>query len=211
MDIETSGLNKSSFLLQLSAISDKQHAFDIYIRPPCELSQECTSITGLSYVNGTLYKDGIPLTTVSLYAALNFFHNWTSSLKKEDSSLDLIGYNSNAFDVPFLVKAYSKFNQKLPEFNYCYDVLPVIRKLQKTDGRLAKSKIKLEDLGKLYIPDSEVMSKSDFHNSLFDCEILKQVTEKICQDKKTEISTEFGMYKKPFEYFVNKYYVKRQY
>ena len=88
--------------------------------------------------------------------------------------------------------------------------LDVVWKLQKTDDSLAKSTIKLEDLGKLYIPDSEIMQKSDFHNSLFDCEILKQVTEQICKNKKTEISNEFGSYKKPFKYFIDKYYFKRQ-
>lgn len=209
LDIETSGLNKTSFLLQLSAISEKQHTFDIYIKPPCALNQECTNLTGLSYINNTLYKDGVPLHAVGPYMALLSFYHWTESLRKEGETLDLIGYNSNAFDVPVLVLAYAKFRQTLPTFNECYDVLPVIRKLQKTDDKLAKTKIKLEDLGRFYLPDSEIMSKANFHNSLFDCEILKQVTEKICEDKKTKISDEFGFYKKPFEYFVDKYYTPK--
>ena len=208
-DIETSGLSKNSFLLQLSAITEKQDKFDIYIRPPCELNQECTDITGLSYVKGTLYKDGTPVHAVGLYNALIFFYNWTVSLRKEEQKLDLIGYNSNAFDVPFLVKAYSRFNQTLPDFNDCYDVLPAVRKLQKTDQKLANSSIKLEDLGKIFIPDSEIMGKSDFHNSLFDCELLKQVTEKICSEQNNEISAQLGSYKKPFEYFIDKYYHRR--
>ena len=211
LDIETSGLNKSSFMLQLSAISDKQDKFDVYIKPPCDLSLECTNLTGLSYVNGVLFRNGEPLQSISLYSALVYFNNWCTYLKREEPTLDIIGYNSNAFDVPFLVQAYAKFNQTLPDINNCYDVLPVIRKLQKTDSKLAKSKIKLEDLGKFYIPESDIMNKSDFHNSLFDCEILKEITEKICKDKKTEISDEFGFYKKPFEYFITKYYKQRQY
>ena len=208
LDIETSGLSTNSFLLQLSAITDKQDKFDIYIRPPCELSKECTEITGLSFVNGTLYRDGVPLHAVGLYNALIFFYNWTSTLRQTESKLDLIGYNSNAFDVPFLVKAYSRFNQTVPDFNDCYDVLPVVRKLQKTDQKLAKSSIKLEDLGKTLIPDSEIMAKGDFHNSLFDCEVLKEVTEKICKTQNKEISDQLSLYKKPFEYFIDKYYYK---
>ena len=211
LDIETSGLEQSSFMLQLSAITDKESKFDIYIKPPCSLSTECTAITGLSFVNQTLYKDGVPVSAASLFVALNSFRNWTNSLKKEEKTLDLIGYNSNSFDVPFLVKAYSKYNQILPDINFCYDVLPVIRKMQKSNQKLAKSTIKLEDLGRIYLSDSEIMAKRDFHNSLYDCEILKQVTEKICKDKKTEISDEFGFYKKPFDYFVEKYYLKRHF
>jgi len=213
-DIETSGLERNSFLLQLSAISEKQDKFDIYIRPPCPLSQECTSITGLSFVSNILFKDGVPLHTVGLYPALNSFRHWTDSLIREERTLDLIGYNSNAFDVPFLVKAYSRFDQTLPDITSCYDVLPSIRKMQRNSDKLdklAKSTIRLEDLGALFIPDSDIMKTKDFHNSLYDCEILKQVTEQICKDKKTDIDVEFGFYKKPFDYFVNKYYNKRQF
>lgn len=209
LDIETSGLDKNSFLLQLSAITDRQDEFNIYINPPCALSAECTNLTGLSYVKGILFLDGVPVPSVNLYAALNKFYNWTKALNSTEQTINLIGYNSNAFDVPFLVKAYSKFNQTLPNFSFCYDVLPAIRKLQKSDKELAKTKIKLADLGRFYLPDSEIMAKGNFHNSLFDCELLKQITEKICRNHKSEIETEFGMYKKPFDYFIDKYYFKR--
>lgn len=211
LDIETSGLEQSSFMLQLSAITDQHDKFDIYIRPPRPLSPDCTKITGLSFTDGFLYKDGTIVSAVGLFSALSFFRRWTESLQKENQTLDLIGYNSNAFDIPILVRAYSRFNETLPRFNFCYDLLPAVRKMQKTDKKLAATSIKLEDLGRFYLPESDLMTNSDFHNSLFDCELLKQVAEKICKDNNTEIPSEFGLYKKPFEYFIEKYYNKRQF
>ncbi|XP_053391964.1 DNA polymerase III PolC-type-like [Mercenaria mercenaria] len=108
-DIETTSLDASAEIVQLSACTDGS-CFNRYILPHRDFNRKSSEITGLTVemINGhrSLCKAGKTLPSTTLHAALNEFIDWLNSLKYE--KVILAAHNGKSFDMRLLIQAVQK-------------------------------------------------------------------------------------------------------
>lgn len=119
-DVETTGLDRNSELLQISCIShDCSRNFSTYLLPEKRtIADSATKVHGISvqYRNGTkvLVKGGVGLTAVSQTQGLTDFCRFLQQ-HKESRRLVLVAHNGNRFDFPILLNALNR-SSLLDEF-----------------------------------------------------------------------------------------------
>ncbi|XP_042193271.1 protein PML-like [Callorhinchus milii] len=108
-DLETTGLDQSCEIVQLSAVSGEK-LFDKYILP----MSECASVNGMRVVDGTLFLRGKPQPTSSLQEAMAAFLKFLQSVSRPV----LIGHNIWRFDCSVIHRVWEKLSMK-DQFNEC--------------------------------------------------------------------------------------------
>ncbi|XP_034031477.1 DNA polymerase III PolC-type [Thalassophryne amazonica] len=106
-DLETTGLDiPLCDIVQLAAVC-AQREFNAYMVPTRHFSQRASDITGFKVYNGALYRNGHPLTTVSLYEVLSSFIGFLRSFRHP---VVLAAHNAKGFDAPVLKRALHQCN-----------------------------------------------------------------------------------------------------
>ncbi|XP_069135615.1 uncharacterized protein [Argopecten irradians] len=105
IDLETTGLARTSDIVQISAICDKDR-FNIYTAPTQPISLEASQATGLTYVGGILKHNGQIVQTTDIKAGLEQFVEYLQKYKDPI----LIGHNIQNFDVPILINQLNKYD-----------------------------------------------------------------------------------------------------
>lgn len=197
-DLETEGF-KGELLLQIAAVSDSS-SFSVYINPHQRLPLDCTKLTGLSFYQNILYKDGKPLASEnSAKTALESFNKW---LALQGDKTHLVFHNAFGFDARVLTKHYLKFNISFPaSIQFIHDSLPAFRKHIKTGGpfQIPNDGFKLTKLGALF-----ELEHPDPHNAASDSLLLKQVCEAFAKQLNISIECLLDSYQKPPSFFVHK-------
>ncbi|XP_061171002.1 uncharacterized protein LOC133180520 [Saccostrea echinata] len=99
-DLETTGLARTSHILQVAAICGKE-TFSSYVMPKKQITPSASTVTGLKLDNGTLYHHERKVNAVSISSALGSF---LSFIEKQGNVI-LVGHNIKSFDVHVLFHA----------------------------------------------------------------------------------------------------------
>lgn len=197
LDIETSSIRRP-LILQISCLSTENDTFNIFINPFQNLPPDCTNLTGFSYKNGSLFKDGVFIHSCHLKHALVSLNRFINMLKIKHDSLHIIAHNGLAFDLPVLVRAYHRIKMDLPLIDFVRDTVPIFRK-----STFKIPSLKLKNLAEHFKLNTENI---EFHNSLHDCRILLNICQKASVMSNLTLEQFFKNQSKPFKYFVDKYY-----
>lgn len=101
-DIETTGLNKTCDIIQITAIFEND-IFYQYIVPSKPIARSASHVTGLEMHRSSLFHNGSPVCAVSLKEALTLFLAWLQDRKP----CLLIGHNFQVFDFPRIIRAFT--------------------------------------------------------------------------------------------------------
>lgn len=106
-DLETTSLSRNSDITQLAAVSGP-NLFQRYIMPRCDISNEASKITGISFSHATnkMYLNGREVETCSIQQALLDFIDF---LKLDEQPI-LVGHNITNFDMMVLENRLKEFN-----------------------------------------------------------------------------------------------------
>ncbi|XP_062596571.1 DNA polymerase III PolC-type-like [Saccostrea cucullata] len=99
-DLETTGLARTSHILQVAAICGKE-TFSSYVMSKKPITPSASTITGLKLDNGTLYHHERRVNAVSISNALGSF----LSFIEKQGNVFLVGHNIKSFDVHVLFQA----------------------------------------------------------------------------------------------------------
>ena len=201
-DIEATDLSGRQ-LLQITAVAEDNDTFDLFIKPELpdeEIPLRCTELTGFTILNGVLHKKDKPVPCVSIKDALKDLNFWLSKIRTKFGPINLVGYNSHGFDNRALIRQYKQTRTPFPQIKTSFDILPKIRKTYPKSDLVENHK--LETIAKIILTDDPILTEPDFHSSLFDCQILKAICNKICNEKQTTLTNEFNDCAKPFSYFL---------
>ena len=190
LDIETLDL-KGDIILQISAVTEDNTKFNIYIAPPKNINKG-NEVTQLFACYGKLYKNGRPLPTYFLKDALKFFRRWLYSF----SDVRICAFNGFSFDFGILLRVFYKSNIGFPShvLSLC-DILPALKKKFKT----TLTSYKLADIATHYN-----VSNSDPHNGLFDAVCLKDICNAFAKENDSDLVTILKPHSKPVEYYLQK-------
>ena len=190
LDIETLDL-KGDIILQISAVTENNNKFNIYISPPLNVNQE-NEITKLFACNGKLYKNGSLLPTYFLKDALKYFRNWLYKF----SDVRICAFNGFSFDFGVLIRTFYKTKIGFPSHvvSLC-DILPALKRKLKT----TLTSYKLTDVAAHYN-----VSNDDPHNGLYDAVCLKGVCDAFVKENGSDLISLLTLHAKPVEYYFQK-------
>lgn len=173
-DIETTGLQKNSSIIQIAAWT-KEATFERYIIPPKPIPTEITLLTGLKVVNGEMkFQDQTVPSTPNAKSAEDF----VEFLSKFEKPVILVGHNIKVFDAPRIIKWLSECNQLKKFFNSVWGISDTLALIGK--GFKCKKQAYLAEK----CLDAKWQEIKKAHNALIDCEILNALIShfKISQD-----------------------------
>ncbi len=120
-DMETTGIDREvDQVCQLAAVpltrqnleyedEDEDDVFTAYVLPTRSFHGEATKVNGFTIDEGSLFKGGNPLPTISLEKAYKSFFEYLKLKTNSGDKLTLVGYNSKQFDMAFLRRDCHKF------------------------------------------------------------------------------------------------------
>lgn len=185
-DIESDSI-EAKLLLQISAVSQHNDQFNVFVNPQRPLALSVTNFLNLYYYNGDLYRNGLKLNAKPIIEALNAFMVW---IKKQEKPTILICHNGFAFDSVVLTNRLHYFNINIPEnLKAIGDTLPLFRKTIKAPEI---ENHKLSTLAKYFN-----IEQLHAHDGLDDSITLKHICEKYAEKFNTN-------YLQMFEYHTRK-------
>lgn len=171
-DLETSGFKKSADILQIAAKCEEDE-FCRYANPTQPIMPRVTEITGLKNEGGTLllYDERVP--SIPLQEVLREFKEWLAELSKP---CILVAHNAR-FDISFLLRNLEN-NSMIEDFENLVagfsDTLVTLRKLY--PQRKGPGMFKLSTLARDLL---QIESTENFHNAIYDVEILEKIASTI--------------------------------
>lgn len=128
-DLETTGLSRSSDIIQLAAFDGKEE-LNVYISPCQQISKKASEITGLKYDfdSGCMFSSGSQVECVDIRLGLLKLIEYLSKREKTV----LVGHNVLSFDIPILYRKLQEHNllsEFLRHVTDCLDTLKLARKL----------------------------------------------------------------------------------
>ena len=170
-DLETTGLGRDADITQLSAVClNKQ--YNQYVLPNKPINSGASAVTGITFHNGILHHNRVPVDAVTPHVALTGFLDFIASLSNDEScQVILVGHNIERFDIPILYNVLRELKM-LSEFmkyvSVCIDTLAVARSIfhGKSAGHDYKQgTLVSKNLGKSY----------EAHNALADVQSLQEL------------------------------------
>ncbi|XP_043281560.1 uncharacterized protein [Venturia canescens] len=169
-DVETTGLSKSSEIVQLSAKIDDRE-FDAYLVPTCGFAPTASLVTGLSVEEGVLYRNGVKMATKSRTLTIKSFIDFLSP-----GPVILIAHNGGRFDAPLLIKQVQILglmdNFLSVVCGFC-DTLPLFKKML-PDRVKSKGSFSQTALAEDFIA---IGSSAGAHNSMVDVITLENIVK----------------------------------
>ncbi len=94
----------SDHITQISALvpGTEGNVYSQYVTPKVPMHPKASSVTGITYLNGQLYKNGQPQTAVTIREAMGGFIEYLRHQGSPESPVVLVGHNIKHFDWPFL-------------------------------------------------------------------------------------------------------------
>ncbi|XP_046739525.1 uncharacterized protein LOC124407446 [Diprion similis] len=168
-DLETSGLSKTSEILQIAA-KFEDRKFSVYVNPSKAIDSTASRITGLKFVKGNLYFNGKKVPSMSPRDALESFQEFIDFSSKP---CILVAHNvsfDSAHLLRYIIQNGMILNfQKIAGFS---DSLAILRKVL-PERKKENGMFKLETLARDFL---KLTMTDEFHEALFDVDIL----EKLC-------------------------------
>ncbi|XP_043271757.1 uncharacterized protein [Venturia canescens] len=167
-DLETTGLNKSSEIIQISAKRGSDE-FNEYILPSNDISRAASIITGLTVEGGELHLHGQQLATVPRRIAMQRFLNFLMP-----GPVILVAHNGHRFDTPKLLGEVQNlgFLSELQKIVYGFcDSLPALRKKLPERVKLKQS-FRLSTLAEDLIGEP---ASTGSHNGAVDVRMLEEI------------------------------------
>ncbi|XP_063979930.1 uncharacterized protein LOC135163954 [Diachasmimorpha longicaudata] len=177
-DIETSGLDKTCEILQIAAKSNDT-SFNIYVTATKKINRNASEVTGLTEKRGKLCYNNNPVISSPLSDALVAFNDFLKLFRK----LCILVAHNAPFDTRNLIRAIIR-NSMISNFRNIFgftDSLAILRKKfpeRKGPGMM--------NLGKLAEDVLEITG--NFHEALFDVEILQKLSEKFISNEQLLLS-----------------------
>ncbi|XP_043284941.1 uncharacterized protein [Venturia canescens] len=176
-DLETSGFGYSADILQIAAVCE-ENSFCVYVTPTQTVHAQAQRITGFKNVGGELYCRDKKVDSIPLHDALRSFLQF---LSVSGQPCLLVAHNAN-FDCSHLLLATQKygmtreFQTRIAGFSDTYLILKKLHPTRKGQGMF-----KLERLANDLI---NINGKENFHDALFDVQVLKELVTS-CIPRKT--------------------------
>ncbi|XP_015199146.2 protein PML isoform X1 [Lepisosteus oculatus] len=164
-DLETTGLDLSSNIIQLSAVCGEL-TFNTYILPVQPITQGASAVNGLTMEDGVLLLHSEPVETTSIGEALTAFLNFLRCL----SEPLLVGHNIWRFDCPILIRVLKKVGLRDELENSVsgfLDTLPLAKDILKN---VEIRNFSLQNLVKCILMESYLA-----HNALEDALVLQRL------------------------------------
>ena len=180
LDLETSGLQRSSEILQIAAKCGTV-TFDIYITPSKDISAAASAVNGLRKSQAELFLYGKKVESVPLRIAISKLLEWLTSFKKK---VFIATHNLN-FDGPRLCDAI-RYCDLIDDFsNFIHGFIDTLNVIRSHTERKGKGSCTITGLaGWLNI------SINNAHNAIKDVFILEKIIKKcgITYEKLSEAS-----------------------
>lgn len=203
MDIETTGLSRTSEILQVAAKCSGEDGavFSAYSFPMREIPAKVTEITGLKMLGKKLVLRGENVSATSLLNACKAFVEFLQDQKKP---LVLVGHNSYSFDFPHMYRVLLDFDL-LHQFCKVVcglsDTLTIFKSVPIINEH--NPSLSLPILAEKYLPN---WTGEEAHEALSDCMTLETICV-VFQCTETLISS-----RKPIEEFLaNQEHLHKQY
>jgi DNA polymerase III alpha subunit (gram-positive type) len=192
-DIETDSF-RGNKLLQISAISENDDSFNIFINPMEPLLLSTINFLGLHFYKGNLYRNGQKLQSFTIKEALIKFTNW---IEQQQRPVILIFHNGFNFDCSILIRHLINFKIRIPlnlvKFG---DTLPFFRNAIKPP----------------VIPNHTLASLAEHfkirqeraHCALSDTSTLKQICEAYAKNNGGDVSVIFENSTRDLQDYVNR-------
>ena len=169
LDLETSGFDKNSCILQIGAKCGKK-CFETYVNPIRPIASAVTTVNGLMNIHGDLFYNGIKVSSIPLRAAIGEFLNWLMLIGKKCC----IATHNLGFDGPRLLTAINQFSLK-PEFSAVVDgFVDTLRVISNITGRKTKGQCTITGLAEHYS-----IVTTGAHNAMHDCVILDKILKNV--------------------------------
>jgi len=170
-DTETTSLQKDCDIIQLAAVCGEEK-FNRYIFPEQPISQGASEVTGLTVRDNTMFQNGKPVQSDTLYNVLVLFLAWLQCLGR----CVLVGHNFKKFDLPRIIRAFEsvKLTGAFKDTVIgSIDTLPLYRSVYPG----------IESYKQEYLVTKFVNIKYSAHDALADVESLQQL---VCSTKITD-------------------------
>ena len=161
-------LGNNTEILQIAA-TDGSEDFNVYVLPQHRISPAASAVNKLTFLHGTLFYDGRPVTALSISDALKEFVGWL----RTKAPCMLLAHNAKSFDAKHLMRTLEAnnlskdFKEVVLGFS---DTLPAFRELQPERSSYSQPNLTKDLLGGSYTYDA--------HNALADVQTLYKLTSK---------------------------------
>lgn len=108
---------------------------------------------------------------------------YVGSRQKPGGYVVLVAHNARSFDVPFLIKEFSRCSFDIPPNWLFVDTLPLARAVMKSGGSKGPAKVSLQALGQHY----EIPLVGSAHRAMADVHMLSAVFQRLTLDLKLTI------------------------
>ncbi|XP_054633615.1 DNA polymerase III subunit epsilon-like [Dunckerocampus dactyliophorus] len=164
-DLETTGLDTQACdIIQISAVCGER-VFNVYTVPRCNITNEASSITGFSVVDGTLFLHGDIMPTVPLRNALT---SLITFLRSFSGTVYLAAHNADRFDAPVL-------NRVLQEFSLLEEFQSVVSNFLDTFLLSKRLFPRFYSYSQKYLVQRFLDKTYNAHNALEDAKMLQEL------------------------------------
>lgn len=179
-DIETTGFSRENERIIEIALQDlvggENSTFQTLINPECYVPN--SHIHGIS--THMVSRPDVP----RMKELIPILMEYIQSRQKPGGQVLWIGHNARTFDVPFLIKEFSRCSTEIPKNWLFMDTLPLARELVKSGGQNCPSKTSLQALREHY----KIPLVGSAHRAMSDVYSLSLVLQRMTFDLKVPIS-----------------------
>ncbi|WOH09560.1 hypothetical protein DCAR_0729017 [Daucus carota subsp. sativus] len=179
-DIETTGFSRENERIIEIALQDlvggENSTFQTLINPECYVPN--SHIHGIS--THMVSRPDVP----RMKELIPILVEYIQSRQKPGGQVLWIGHNARSFDVPFLIKEFSRCSIEIPKDWIFMDTLPLARELVKSGGPNCPSKTSLQALREHY----KIPLVGSAHRAMSDVYSLSLVLQRMTFDLKVPIS-----------------------
>ncbi|KAJ8772039.1 hypothetical protein K2173_027216 [Erythroxylum novogranatense] len=188
-DLETTGLSRERDQIIEIALQDlrggKNSTFQSLVNPGRHVTN--WHIHGIT--TDMVCRPEVPRMEELISILLQFVR----SRQKPNGYVLFVAHNARAFDVPFLVKAFSRCNIDIPLDWFFLDTIPLAREVMKSEGSKVPYKVSLQALGDKY----DIKQIGTAHRSMSDVKRLSLIFQRLTFELKLPLS---GILEKAFSH-----------
>ncbi|PHT29066.1 hypothetical protein CQW23_31332 [Capsicum baccatum] len=178
-DIETTGFSRENERIIEIALRDlnggENSTFQTLVNPGCSVPN--SHIHGIT--TGMVKRPEVP----RMGDLIPILLRYVGSRQKPDGYVVLIAHNARGFDVPFLIKEFSRYSFDIPPNWLFIDTLPLAREVMKSGGKKAPPKVSLQALGQHY----GIPFVGSAHRAMADVHMLSAIFQRLTFDLKLTI------------------------
>ncbi|XP_059440633.1 exonuclease DPD1, chloroplastic/mitochondrial isoform X3 [Corylus avellana] len=178
-DLETTGFSREYARIIEIAVQDllggRNSTFETLVNPQCDVPNSHIHGITSSMVN----KPGVP----RMEDLIPLLLQYVRSREKPDGYVLWVAHNARTFDVPFLIKEFSRCSTEVPPNWLFVDTRPLAREVMKSKGS-KNSRISLEALREYY----EIPLVGSAHRAMSDVALLSMILQRLTFDLKLPVS-----------------------